>query len=186
MSPRAAGRLEQLGFTKVHDYVAGIGDWKAAGLTVEGDAPVVQRVADATRPDVPTCAADDQVRAVRTRTFDAGWDECIVLTDDGIVVGRLRDRAWKADDATTVEEAMESGATTVRPDALLANLVDRMAKRPTKLVVVTTPQGFLIGVLLREEAERLLSGERPELIWRGCEGCPGQWALAPLSPGATG
>jgi hypothetical protein len=52
-----------------------------------------------------------------------------------------------------------------------------MARRPTKLVIVTTPQGFLIGVLLRQEAERLLTGERPELIWRDCEGCPGQWAL---------
>jgi hypothetical protein len=186
MSPRAAGRLEQFGFTNVYDYVAGIADWKAAGLPVDGDAPVVQRVSDATRPDVPTCAVGDLVGAVRARTFDAGWDECIVLTDDGIVVGRLRDRAWKADDTTTVAEVMEPGPTTVRPDGLLGSLVDRMAKRPTKLVVVTTPQGFLIGVLLREEAERLLSGERPELIWRDCEGCPGQWALAPLSPGAPG
>jgi hypothetical protein len=186
MSPRAAGRLEQIEFTEVYDYVAGIADWKAAGLSVDGDAPVVQRVFDATRPDVPTCAVDDLVGAVRTRTFDAEWDECIVLTDDGVVVGRLRDRAWKADDAATVAEVMEPGPTTVRPDGLLQDLVDRMSKRSTKLVVVTTPQGFLVGVLVREEAERLLTGERPELIWRDCEGCPGRWALAPLSPGAPG
>lgn len=186
MSPRAAGRLEQIGFTRVYDYTAGIADWKAAGLAVDGHAPVVQRVADATRPDVPTCAVDEELASVRTRTFDAGWDECIVVTDQGIVVGRVRDAAWEADDSITIEEAMESGPSTVRPDGLLQNLVDRMAKRPTKLVVVTTPQGFLIGVLLREEAERLLTGERPELIWQDCEGCPGQWALAPLSPGTPG
>ena len=177
MSPRAAGRLEQIGFTKVYDYVLGIADWKAAGLPVEGDAPVVQRVSDATRPDVPTCAVDDEIGTVRTHTFDAGWDECIVVTEDGIVVGRLRGPAWDVDDTTTVGELMESGPTSVRPNGLLKDLVDRMSKRPTKMVVVTTPQGFLIGILLREEAERLLTGERPEQIWRDCDGCPGQWAL---------
>jgi CBS domain-containing protein len=177
MSPRAACRLESLGFEQVHDYVLGIADWKAAGLAVESDSPRVQRVSDATRPDVPTCALDDELGPVRHNTFDAGWDECIVVSRDGIVVGRLRDSAWEADDATIVEEVMESGPTTVRADSLLQDLVDRMARRPTKLVIVTTPQGFLIGVLLRQEAERLLTGERPELIWRDCEGCPGQWAL---------
>ena len=30
MSPRAACRLEALGFTRVYDYVDGIADWKAA------------------------------------------------------------------------------------------------------------------------------------------------------------
>jgi hypothetical protein len=50
-----------------------------------------------------------------------------------------------------------------------------MSKRDTKLVVVTTPQGNLIGVVLREEADRLLTGEPAEQIWRDCEGCPGQW-----------
>lgn len=177
MSPRAAGRLESVGFGRVYDYELGIADWKAAGLPVEGNSPSVQRVSDATRPDVPTCAIDDELGGVRRSTFDAGWDECIVVDDEGIVAGRLRGQAWEADDATTVEEVMESGPSTVRPNALLQDLVDRMSKRPTKLVVVTTPQGQLFGVLLREEAERLLTGERPEQIWRECEGCPGQWAL---------
>ena len=48
MSPRAACRLERLGLERVYDYVAGIADWKAAGLPVEGTAPGYQQVADAT------------------------------------------------------------------------------------------------------------------------------------------
>ena len=32
MSPRAAWRLESLGFRNVHDYPAGKSDWMAAGL----------------------------------------------------------------------------------------------------------------------------------------------------------
>lgn len=72
---------------------------------------------------------------------------------------------------------MESGPTTVRANGLLAPLVERMQKRDTKMVTVTTPQGHLIGVLIREEAEQLLSGGTPEQIWADCDGCPGQWRL---------
>jgi hypothetical protein len=53
-----------------------------------------------------------------------------------------------------------------------------MGDRGTKLVVVTNAQGELVGVLLRQDAERIISGEPPEEVWRNCEGCPGRWALA--------
>ena len=177
MSPRAACRLERFGFKLVYDYVAGIADWKAAGLPLEGSAPPIQRVADATRPDVPTCELDELVGVVRDRTFASGWDECVVVDCEGLVVGRLRDQSWDAENDVPVGQTMESGPTTVRPDALLQPLVERMTQRSTKLVVVTTAQGQLIGVLLHEEAERVLSGERPEQIWLDCEGCPGQWRV---------
>jgi len=175
MSPRAACRLEALGFTRVYDYTAGIADWKAAGLPTEGEASVVQRVADATRPDVPTSSLQETIGGVRQRTFDAGWDEAVVIGCDGIVVGRLRNTVWEADDQIPVESAMEVGPTTVRPNGLLQPLVERMEERGTKLVLVTTPQGELIGVLLRDEAKRLLTGEPPERIWKDCDGCPGRW-----------
>jgi CBS domain-containing protein len=175
MSPRAACRLERFGFGQVYDYVAGIADWKAAGLPVDGDAPSVQQVADATRSDVPTCLLEETMAEARTRTFAGGWEECVVIDCDGTVVGRLRDGAWKEDDSAMVGDVMESGPTTVRPDGVLQQLVDRMAKRETKMVLVTTPQGTLVGALLRVEAERLLAGEPPEQVWRDCDGCPGRW-----------
>lgn len=34
-SPKAAQRMEELGYTDVYDYEAGKADWKAAGLPVE-------------------------------------------------------------------------------------------------------------------------------------------------------
>jgi CBS domain-containing protein len=77
----------------------------------------------------------------------------------------------------SVEEVMEPGPSTVRPDGLLEPLVGRMTKRGTHLALVTTPQGELIGALIREEAQRLLRGEPPEQIWRNCDGCPGRWAI---------
>ena len=185
MSPRAACRLEGLGFEEVLDYVLGIADWKAADLPLEGTAAGYQQVSDATRPDIPTCEPDETVADVRSRTFGAGWDECIVLHCDGIVVGRLRGDSWNHSGATIVETAMEPGPTTVRPDGALHPLVDRMTTRGTKLVVVATPQGHFHGILLREDAERLLTGEPPEQIWVDCDGCPGRWKVQPASPAST-
>ncbi|MFV2038670.1 MAG: CBS domain-containing protein [Acidimicrobiales bacterium] len=183
MSPRAACRLERFGFERVYDYVLGIADWKGAGLPVVGEAPRTQTVADASRPDVPTCAPGERLEEARIRTFDADWDECIVIDCGGVVVGRLRPPVWEGDPDAPVESVMEPGPTTVRPDFDLHPLVERMQKRGTKLVVVATPQGGLVGVLLREDAERLLTGEAPEQIWQECEGCPGQWKLQGPSTG---
>lgn len=179
MSPRAACRLERIGFERVYDYVTGIADWEGAGLALEGEATGLQTVADATRPDVPTCDPTERLEDVRSRTFDAGWDECIVVECGGVVVGRLRPPVWEKEGAgdALVGSVMEPGPTTVRPNVALHSLVERMQERGTRLVVVTTPQGGLIGVLRSEEADRVLSGEPPEQIWQDCEGCPGHWKL---------
>ena len=175
MFPRAACRLEELGFETVYDYELGITDWKAAGLQIDGGGPIIQMAIDALRPDVPTCAPEEPVGMVRTRVEDAGWEDCVVVDCGDQVVGRLRSRSWDADPQLTVADVMESGPTTVRPNEPLDGLVKRMDKRPTPLVVVATPQGVLLGVVLREDARRLLSGEPPEMVWAECEGCPGQW-----------
>lgn len=177
MSPRAACRLEALEFRNVYDYELGIADWKAAGLPVEGQGEGAQQVSEATRIDIPTCTADETVGNARNRTFSAGWDECVVVDCDGLVVGRLRNQAWETKDDTVVELVMESGPTTVRPNGILEPLLRRMGERSTTLVLVTTPQGHLVGALVREEAERLLAGEAPEQIWRDCDGCPGRWVI---------
>lgn len=175
MSPRAACRLEGLGFTDVYDYVEGIADWKAAGLPVEGEADHVQRVADATRPDVPTCRPEETIDDVRFRVVEAGWDICVVVDCDGVVIGRLHPATHQDHDRATVGEVMSSGPGTVRADGLLDPLVERLNHRDIPHVLVTTPQGTLIGVLVREEANRLVSGETPQRIWQDCECCPGRW-----------
>jgi hypothetical protein len=178
MSPRAACRLERLGFERVYDYVDGISDWKAAGLPVEGSAPVVPMVGDAARGDVPTCTADERLHDVQRRTTDAGWDQCIVLDCDRVVVGRLGESAFAADPSTPIDAVMEPGPATVRPDSLLEPLLGRMARRNVEVVVVTTPQGRLLGALRRADGEQYAGGVAAERIWRYCEGCPGVWRVA--------
>jgi len=175
MSPRAACRLEALGFEKVYDYTLGIADWKAANLPIEGQPPEAQVVGDVTRPDIPTARPEELLGEVRDRTTEAGWDEAFVLDCDGIVVGRLRGETWQQSKTLRVDAVMELGPTTVRPTTLLEPLVGRMQERGTKLVAVSSPQGTLIGALLQTEAQSFLSGESPKQIWVECDGCPGGW-----------
>ena len=63
MSPRAASRLESIGFERVYDYVAGKADWGSAGLRLEGANGSDTRAGAHLRTDVPTCRLDDRLQA---------------------------------------------------------------------------------------------------------------------------
>ena len=178
MSPRAACRLEALGFEHVHDYVLGKADWRGAGLPLDGTRLELQVIADAMRPDIPTCDPNETIGEVGKRVKEAGWEDCVVIDCDGLVVGRLRSTSWDLDPNLAANAVMQAGPTTVRPDQPLDRLVKRMDRRPTPLVVAATAQGGLLGAVIRENAHRVLSGETPEMIWADCIGCPGQWRPA--------
>lgn len=175
MSPRAACRLEEFGFEEVYDYVLGKADWKGAGLPLDGIRLELQTIAHAMRPDVPTCDPGETIGEVGKRVKEAGWEDCVVVDCDGLVVGRLRSTSWDVDPSLAAGAVMQAGPTTVRPDQALDKLVRRMDRRPTSLIVVATPQGAFLGVVVREDAHRVLHGESPEMIWADCIGCPGQW-----------
>lgn len=185
MSPRAACRLQQLGFDRVYDYVGGISDWKGAGLATEGTAQPSPRVIDAMRTDVPTCRLDEEMAVIGPRVADSGWDVCVVLDCDGLAIGRIRGAGLDAEPDQPASEVMEPGPSTVRADTQLQSLVDRMHKRNAPNVIVATPQGELLGALLRDEADRLLAGDAPELIWQDCDCCPGRWAEATTAVAQT-
>lgn len=157
MSARAAWRLESLGFTDVSRYEAGIMDWLAAGLPTAGTAAHLPRAKDAVTRDAPTCALDDRIGDVRERLRESGWTSCIVINDQRVVLGRLRKPALAGDPNATAESVMEAGPTTVRPSEPLKDLVERMQKRRVGSIIVTTPDGVLIGVMRREDGERTLA-----------------------------
>ena len=90
MSPRAAWRLESLGYGQVFDYAAGKSDWIAAGLPTEGTATGRPTAATVARRDVPTCRLEDSLPDVRERVRAAGWDTCVVVNEARIVMGLLR------------------------------------------------------------------------------------------------
>ena len=156
MSPRAAWRLESLGFTKVYDYVGGKTDWLAGGLPIEGELANVQRAIDVVERDVPTCGPFDRISDVSDKVESAREDVCVVTNDQGIVLGRLRRRALVADRGKAVHEVMESGPTTTRADDELQGLVERLRGAGVGSILITTPEGTLLGVVYTEDAERAL------------------------------
>ena len=163
MSPRAAWRLETLGFEKVFDYVGAKADWLAAGLPTEGTGSSLPKAGDVARRDPTTCGLDDRLGDAAERVHAAGQEACLVLTEGGVVLGRLGPSAFDGDPTSTVEEMMEAGPTTVRADEPLEALVPRMQARGTPSIIVTTPGGVLVGTLTREDAERRLEeGTRVE------------------------
>jgi CBS domain-containing protein len=158
MSPRAAARLATLGFTRVYDYVPGKADWGSFNLPLEGRAGSKTRAGAHVRPDVPTCRLDEPLRDVCERVEKAGWDACFVVDEAGVVIGRLGRSALSGDQDRNVEEAMTAGPSTVRPSARLEAMVRRMRDQKLSNVPVTTSDGRLVGLLVREDAERALSG----------------------------
>ncbi|SRR6266849_4931023 len=129
MSPRAAWRLERLGFGDVFDFSVGKAAWLAMGWPREGTAAAILNAGEVARTGVPTCLFDDWVGDVREKILAVGTDACIVVNREGIVQGRLRIAAVSEDPDVTAEEAMDIGPTTVRPNEALNALVERMRKR---------------------------------------------------------
>jgi CBS domain-containing protein len=156
MSPRAAARLESIGFEQVYDYAAGKADWGSFGLPLEGAEGSETRVGAHLRSDVPSCRADDRLQAVCERLDETGWDTCFVLDDDGVVLGRIGRRAIRGRADITAEEAMTPGPSTIRPSARLRDVVERMRRQNLTNLPVTTPEGRLLGLLTRPDAEAAL------------------------------
>ncbi len=157
MSPRAAWRLESLGFTQVFDYVAGKADWLASGLPVEGKLANYLRAGSVARADVPTCRFTDRVADSLQRVQASDHCVCVVTNDERVVLGYLGERALLTDPKALVEEVMESGPTTTRPDDPLEAITERLQGRRVGSIVVTTSDGRLVGILYREDAEQRLN-----------------------------
>ena len=145
-----------MGF-EAYEYEDGKRDWGSFGLRREGKLAEIRSAGEVARRDVPTCTLDDDLRAVRQRVRDEGWETCFVLADDRVVLGRLGRRALASDDDNTVENAMSEGPSTVRPSIGIDELIKRMDERELMTFPVTTPDGRLVGLVRRADAEKALA-----------------------------
>jgi rhodanese-related sulfurtransferase/CBS domain-containing protein len=157
MSPRAAWHLERLGFSTVYDYTTGKADWIAAGMPTERRDPSLSRVTTAMRIDVPTCSPEQPISEVALRVRLADWDMAVVVNEHRVILGRLRISRVDTDSSLPVWDAMEPGPVTVHADARLDVTLRRLADRHVETVIVSTPDGVLLGVLRAEDAQ----GSRP-------------------------
>lgn len=108
---------------------------------------------DVAHRDVPTCTLDDRLADVREGVRAAGWDTCIVLNEQRVILGRLGRKAVASDSDESVEEAMSPGPSTVRPSIGTDALLERMRARNLTSYLVTSPDGRLIGLVRRDELE---------------------------------
>jgi CBS-domain-containing membrane protein len=136
----------------VYDYVAGKVDWFAHNLPAERESAVVT-AADFLRTDVVTCGLQEPTGEVSARIDESPYGFAVVVGDQQVVLGRLPRSALNAARDARVEEVMESGPSTVRPDKPGDDLVERLRTRDLRFAMVTTPEGRLLGIVRRADVE---------------------------------
>jgi len=124
----------------------------AAGLPpVRVDASQ-RRALDAADRMPPTCRPDQLLRELAGGTPTTTM---VVVNEQRIVLGRLRAGGGATTDGSTrVEDVMEPGPATVRAHEPLPPLLERMARRQVDEMIVTTPEGELLGVVRRSNEDR--------------------------------
>ncbi|HWD47728.1 MAG TPA: CBS domain-containing protein [Actinomycetota bacterium] len=139
----------------MYDYVAGELDWLAAGLPTEGRNAELPRAGDVARPDAPTCRLEEPIGQVRERVRAAGWDACVVVSDQRVVLGLLRSGELQRGQDEPVEQVMRPGPSTFRPHVPIEELAHFMVHHDLPTSPVTTSDGRLVGLLRREDAARV-------------------------------
>ena len=151
MSPRAAWRLESLGFTEVYDYAVGRLDWMDAGLPTEGTNTKHPQAGDLARKDTPTCKVEEQLSAVRDRVHALGWDAVVVVNEERVVFGLLRAKELALDGDQPIAPAMRPGPSTFRPYVSVEEMARSMVQHKLESSPITTSDGRLVGLLLQKD-----------------------------------
>ena len=151
MSPRAAWRLESLGFSEVYDYTVGKLDWLAAGLPTEGTNANRPRAGGLARKDVPTCGLEERLSVVRDRARGQGWEAAVVVNEERVVFGLLRSKELAGDGDQVISKAMRPGPSTFRPYVLAEEMAHSMVDHKLESSPITTSDGRLVGLLLQKD-----------------------------------
>lgn len=130
-------------------------DWLAAGHPTEGANAERPRAGDVARRDVPPCGLDERLGEVRERVRAAGWDACVVLNDERVVLGLLRAKELDADPGLRIEEAMRPGPSTFRPFVSIEEMARFMIDHDLESSPITTSDGRLVGLLGRQDAAKV-------------------------------
>jgi predicted transcriptional regulator len=103
---------------------------------------------------VPTCGLEDTVDLARRSA--GAWGTCIVVNEQRVVFGRLFNPELEGDPTRRVGDVMRPGTSTFRPNRSAAEMLRYMDRRHHDTSLVTTPDGRLVGLVLREDIERSL------------------------------
>ena len=122
-----------------------------AGLPTEGTDTERPRLVDVVHRDVPTCSLAERLGDVRTRAIAAGWDACVVVSQERVVLGLLRARELQADPQLLVEHVMRPGPSTYRPFVSVEEMRRIMIDRNLENSPVTTSDGKLVGLVRKQD-----------------------------------
>lgn len=106
------------------------------------------------RKDVPTCSLHERVGDVRDRVASAGWEVCVVVNEERIVLGLLREKELAAGEDESAEQVMRPGPSTFRPHVGIEEIAEFMVHHDRPSVPITTSDGRLVGILLRTDAAK--------------------------------
>jgi CBS domain-containing protein len=135
----------------VYDYRTGKQDWLGAGLPTEGTNTQRPRLVDVVGRDAPTCSLAERLGDVRDRVIAAGWDACVVVSQDRVVLGLLRAKELQADPHLLVERVMRPGPSTYRPFVSVEEMRRTMTERNLENSPVTTSDGKLVGLVRKQD-----------------------------------
>ena len=135
----------------MYDFRTGIQDWMGAGLPTEGANAERPRLVDVVRRDVPTCGLGERLFDVRDRVVAAGWEACVVVSEDRVVLGLLRAEELRAEQDLPVQRVMRPGPSTFRPFVSVEEMRRTMTERNLASSPVTTADGRLVGVVRRAD-----------------------------------
>jgi CBS domain-containing protein len=141
-----------LGFAEVFDYMAGKMDWLAYGLPVEKKPGAPSMVIESIEREVPTCGLRDPLGQAKQSAERFGFGICAVVNEHGVVLGLLRESAWKNEPAQVAENVMEPGPTTLRPSYGADDAAELLVKRKQDAILVTSSDGKLMGALRRRRS----------------------------------
>ena len=106
------------------------------------------------RKDVPTCSLDERISDVRERARAGGWDACVVVNEERIVLGLLREKELETGEDELVELVMRPGPSTFRPHVGIEAMAEHMIEHDSPNAPITTSDGRLVGLLLRVDAAK--------------------------------
>jgi CBS domain-containing protein len=122
-----------------------------AGLPTEGSNTQRPRLVDVVRRDVPVCSLGERLGDVRERVIAAGWDACVVVSQERVVLGLLRATELQADPHLLVDQVMRPGPSTYRPFVSVADMRRTMIDRNLESSPVTTSDGKLVGLVRKQD-----------------------------------
>ena len=127
----------------------------AAGLPTEGTNAERPRAADVARKDVVTARLDERLGEVSERAAAVGLEAAVVVNQEGVVLGLLRKKELAGSPEQPIERAMRPGPSTFRPYVAIAEMASTMVDHNLDSSPITTSDGKLVGLLMKEDAVRV-------------------------------